>query len=169
MKTATRKEIEEIKDAQAKLNKLVEDILSKPVTEFVLPETAIDLKYGEHYAGIVIGKEGAKSYHLILVDGEVEKVTWQQALDWAKSIGAELPSRREQALLYANLKEQFTENYYWSRETYADNSDYAWLQNFDNGYQNYNNKDNNYRARAVRRLVIEERDDITHTNELEEK
>ena len=99
MKTATRKEIEEIKDAQAKLNKLVEDILSKPVTEFVLPETAIDLKYGEHYAGIVIGKEGAKSYHLILVDGEVEKVTWQQALDWAKSIGAELPSRREQALL----------------------------------------------------------------------
>ena len=169
MKTVTRNEIEEIKDAQAKLNKLVEDILSKPVTEFALPETAIDLKYGEHYAGIVIGKEGAKSYHLILVGEEINNANWQPALDWAKSIGADLPSRREQALLYANLKEQFTKKHYWSGETYDVDSGFAWIKNFDNGCQYYINKDDCCRVRTVRRLVIEERDDNTHTNELEEK
>lgn len=35
----------------------------------------------------------------------------------------------------------------------ADDPDYAWYQSFNNGNQNYNWKDNNNRARAVRRLA----------------
>jgi len=157
MKTAvkTEKAIEEIKAVQEKLQGMIADLLKKPVTEFIFPETNIDLLHGEHYAGLIIGKDGEPSYHLILVDGAVDKVTWQQALDWAKSIKAELPTRREQALLYANLKEQFTENYYWSSETHAGYSGFAWIQDFDSGGQTYYSKATTYRARAVRRLVIE--------------
>ena len=41
-------------------------------------------------------------------------VTWQAAVDWAKKQGHSLPTRAEQALLFANLKDQFEPRYYWS-------------------------------------------------------
>ena len=112
------------------------------------------LKDGEHYAGIILGKDGATSHHLILLPGEVEDTKWQAALDWAVRAGGELPTRREQSLLFANLKEQFTPNWYWSSEQHSANALYAWLQYFSNGNQIINLKGGEFRARAVRRLVI---------------
>ncbi|OGB23309.1 MAG: hypothetical protein A3I66_01190 [Burkholderiales bacterium RIFCSPLOWO2_02_FULL_57_36] len=121
---------------------------------FSLPEAEIDLNDGEHYAGIIIGKDGASSHHLILLSGEAEEITWANAVEWAVKAGGELPTRREQALLYANLKEQFKPNWYWSCEQHAAHSDYAWCQYFDNGYQINSYKSAALRARAVRRLII---------------
>jgi len=110
---------------------------------------------GEEYAGIVLGKGNEPDHHLILLpDAPKGTLDWKSAMDWAKSVGGELPTRREQSLLYANLKEEFDEAWYWSQEQLATYSDYAWLQDFDYGYQNYFSKSSSFRARAVRRLVI---------------
>ena len=37
------------------------------VQTFALPAAEITLQPGEHYAGIILGKEGEPSYHLILM------------------------------------------------------------------------------------------------------
>ena len=68
--------------------------------------TLPDLKSGETYAGIVIDDKGSM-HHLNLLDGDADDAPHQEQLDWAKSIGGELPTRQEQALLYANCKAQF--------------------------------------------------------------
>jgi hypothetical protein len=111
------------------------------------------LNANEHYAGIIIGKVGEADYHLILMEGEAADVNWQEANDWIANTydGASLPTRREQSLLYANLKEAFKFSWYWSSEQHASDSDYTWCQDFGNGNQNYSIK-NRVRARAVRRL-----------------
>ena len=112
------------------------------------------LKPEEHYAGIILGKDGEPDHHLILLAGEAESVKWAQAKDFAAKAGGELPTRREQSLLFANLKEQFQPRWYWSGEQHASDSDCAWIQNFYDGSQYDNHKNYDYRARAVRRLVI---------------
>jgi hypothetical protein len=113
------------------------------------------LKEGEQYAGIILGKNGEQSHHLILLPGKIENTDWQKSLDWAKSVGGELPTRREQALLYANLKEQFKPEWYWSCEQRAAGPDYAWVQVFGDGFQVSGLKSGSHRARAVRRLIIQ--------------
>ena len=116
----------------------------------------LETKEGEHYAGIILGKEPGTSHHLILLPHEPEdEMNWTNALKWATSVGGELPTRREHSLLFANLKDQFKPTGYWSSEQPAENADYAWMQYFNNGYQSYYRKDNEWRARAVRRLIIQ--------------
>jgi hypothetical protein len=124
-------------------------------TAFFLPESHIELAHGEHYAGVILGKEGESSYHLILLPEDKEPGKWQEAMDWAKSIGGELPTRREQSLLFANLKEEFQRAWYWSGAQHASDAGYAWSQGFGNGSQDGWGESTSHRARAVRRLVIE--------------
>ena len=122
------------------------------------PEATINLAPGEHYAGLVIGKDGEPSYHLVLLPGQADDITWEKAMEWASKQGgdsvASLPTRREQALLYANLKEEFEERAYWSCEAHESESGWAWYQYFGSGYQNDYRKHHEFRARAVRRLPI---------------
>ena len=115
---------------------------------------AENLRQGEIYAGLILGKDGAADYHLFLQPGEAVDVTWQAAVDWAKKQGHSLPTRAEQALLFANLKEQFQPRYYWSGAQYGPSSSDAWGQIFYYGYQDYSLKSYEGRARAVRRLEI---------------
>jgi len=112
------------------------------------------LKAGEEYAGIILGKNGDPDHHLILLPGEAESVNWNNAKEFAAKAGGELPTRREQSLLYANLKECFQESAYWSGEQHAAYADYAWYQHFDEGYQSFSSKLSTLRARAVRRVAI---------------
>lgn len=118
-------------------------------TTITLPELA----KGEHYAGIAL-KAGVPTHHLILLPGELESGTWQEAGKWAKAQGGELPTRQEQSLLFANAREQFKERYYWSCEQHAAFSECAWGQNFGYGGQTNWRTDYGGRARAVRRLPI---------------
>jgi hypothetical protein len=116
------------------------------------PALDIVLEHGEHYAGLVLdAATGAPSHHLILLPGQAEDVTWQQAKDWAIEQRGELPTRQEQALLYANLKREFKPNWYWSAE--QSSASYAWLQHFYDGNQYDNTKSYEGRARAVRRFA----------------
>ena len=64
---------------------------------------------GGIYAGIMRGVDGAPDQHLVLLPGAAEDVSWEAAGEWAKAEGGELPTRREQRLLFINLKDQFEE------------------------------------------------------------
>lgn len=110
---------------------------------------------GEEYAGLILGKNGDPDYHLFLLPGEVSGVTFAQAKEFAKKAGGDLPTRREQPLLFANLKEHFQPDWYWSGERHVSDADCAWYQYFLYGFQGYNYTFTRGRARAVRRLEIQ--------------
>ncbi len=113
------------------------------------------LSIGELYAGIILGKNGDADHHLILLPAKFDgRLDHKKATEWAAENGGELPNRREQSLLYANLKEEFEEAGYWSGETHAAYADYAWYQFFDNGSQHNILKLYTMRVRAVRRIAI---------------
>ena len=114
--------------------------------------TNLQLAEGEHYAGILLGKDGAPDQHIVLLPGDADKITWTAAVEWAATTGGSLPTRREQALLFANLPEQFEPDWYWSGEQFSPL--YAWLQTFGDGYQDFDHKYYQGRARAVRRLSV---------------
>jgi hypothetical protein len=155
MNSLVENALAEIRTKQADLAASIAAVESrfKASQMIFIPETGLEIFAGEHYAGVVIGESGVASHHLILMAGEKESINWTDAVDWAKSIGGELPTRQEQALLYANLKSQFTENYYWSGERHKDER-YAWYQYFHDGNQYGYNVYYTLRARAVRRSVI---------------
>ncbi|KPD17227.1 hypothetical protein ADM96_20135 [Burkholderia sp. ST111] len=92
--------------------------------------------------------------HVILLPGDSERATWQEQLDWAKSIGGDLPTRPELAVAFAKHRDQFQKAGYWSNETDADEPGWAWCTYFYGGYQNYYDESSKLRARAVRRLTI---------------
>jgi Protein of unknown function (DUF1566) len=84
------------------------------------------------------------------------------AAEWTRSLTIDghsdyyLPARHELRLSYLNAPELFeTDAWYWSSTQGAAISDYAWMQDFSDGSQNYRLKSSEYRARAVRRLIIQ--------------
>ncbi len=113
---------------------------------------ALILKEGEKYAGILLGKDGEPDRHIILLPGAAESVNFDDAKKFAESIGGELPTRRMQSLLYANLKEKFQPTWYWSGEQRGSGS--AWSQFFDDGSQSWGYTSGKCRAVAVRSIVI---------------
>ena len=117
--------------------------------------------HGGLYAGIARGADGAPDYHLILGPEAPKALTWDAACQWAVALDFAghrdftLPARREQSLLFAHLREEFQETWYWSDEPYAGDEAYAWVQVFGFGTQyGYRRKSDHYRARAVRRVPL---------------
>lgn len=113
-----------------------------------------ELNEGEVYAGAIINQDGT-GHHIILLPGDNDDANWDAAMEWAKSIGGDLPDRVEQAMFYKNMPDQFQQDWYWSNTQHASDSDYAWYQYFGNGFQDDNLKSWECRARAVRRVAIE--------------
>ena len=113
------------------------------------------LQDGETYAGLILGKNGAPDHHLALLPGDAVDVTWSAARTWAISLGADLPSRRELALLLANQKEQFQREWYWSSEQSEARAQLVWGQNFSSGIQTMYGRAYQGRARAIRRVPVE--------------
>lgn len=109
-----------------------------------------ELKEGEIYVGAIIKPDGI-GHHVILLEGDNDDANWNDAMAWAKSIGGDLPDRVEQSLLFAHMKDQFKEEWYWSCEQYASYSGFVWSQDFTNGNQHSYTTHETLRARAVRR------------------
>src|ERR1017187_8295895 len=116
------------------------------VSKFTTPE----LKEGEIYAGAIIKPNGA-GHHVIILPGDNDYADWQTQMDWAKSLGGDLPDRVEQALLFQQLPNHFQKDWYWSNTLHASNSNYAWFQNFNDGHQGGYYIGVKCRARCVRR------------------
>jgi hypothetical protein len=110
------------------------------------------LKDGEIYAGLILGKNGEPDHHVILLPGDAQDVTWSAARQWAVLAGGDLPTRRELALLSANLREQFGRVWYWSNEQSEARSQLVWGQNFSSGIQTMYGRQFHGRGRAVRRV-----------------
>src|SRR5574343_1297718 len=149
--------LESIKAEHAKIGDLIAAFEKQQETAALFfPEVTITLAPGEHYAGLILGKDGEPSYHLILLPGQATDITWEKAMKWASKQGGEhvasLPNRREQSLLFANLKEEFEKRSYWSCEAHESDSSWAWCQGFGYGLQGNFNRTYELRARAVRRL-----------------
>lgn len=112
-----------------------------------------ELADGEIFIG-AIGDAAGNLHHVILLPGDNDYATHEAQLEWAKSIGGDLPNRIEQAMLWANHREQFKKDWYWSNEIYHAESGWAWYQTFYSGCQYGLNRSHELRARAVRRLPI---------------
>ena len=111
------------------------------------------LAEGETYVGS-IGDASGDLYHVILLPGDNDDAEWQAQMDWAKSIGGDLPTRIEQSMLWANHRDQLKKDWYWSNETHHTESGWAWYQSFGSGGQYDVHESYELRARAVRRLPI---------------
>lgn len=119
---------------------------AEEVTQADLPPVGTQWQ-GGLYAGKSIHNDTAVA--LILLPGENAGAKWGDASKWAADQQGELPSRIDGLVLLANLKAEFKEEWYWTGA--PDGADYAWYQSFNNGNQNYWNRNNKLRARAVRR------------------
>ena len=114
------------------------------------------LATGERYAGIALDATGKPTHHVVLLPEQpAERLSWDDAIAWAASIGAELPTRQEAALLFANAKDAFEPAWHWTSEQYAGYASGAWGQNFDVGGQDNGVKGYKGRVRAVRRFLID--------------
>lgn len=111
------------------------------------------LNEGEIHIAALTDANG-ELYHLILLPGDNDDATHAAQIEWAQSIGGDLPSRVEQALLWERARDQFKKDWYWSNETHRSVPGWAWYQTFYDGHQYRNGKNGVFRARAVRRLVI---------------
>jgi hypothetical protein len=127
----------------------------------IAPKIGEPLDYeGGIYAGIVRGDPGQPDYRLIVHAEGNPKVNWADAGTWAAALEADghqdftLPKRKEQAVLFGNVPELFEPAWYWSNAQYEHYGDYAWIQGFYGGGQDYYRKVNHCRARAVRRVPI---------------
>ncbi|WP_333986156.1 DUF1566 domain-containing protein [Burkholderia orbicola] len=113
------------------------------------------LAEGEIYVGVVANTAG-ELHHVILLPGDNDDASWQAQLEWAKSIGGDLPTRIEHLFLLTNHRDQFQPDAYWSNEPDTDPgySGWAWYQGFGDGHQLNYPQYLELRARAVRRLSI---------------
>lgn len=114
---------------------------------FTFPQLA----EGELYIGAT-GDAAGNLYHIVLLPGDNDYAIWQDQMEWAKSIGGDLPTRIEQAMLWANHRDQFKQDTYWSNESHHTQPDSAWFQNFYVGCQSGRPEYYELRARAVRRI-----------------
>lgn len=117
------------------------------------PITVPDLAAGEVWGGIAC--VAGKLHHVIILPGDNDEAEWEKQVEWAKSIGGEPPTSIEQKVLFANAKDQFKPEWYWSGEPHASYESYAWMQIFSYGNQLCSHKGDVYRARAVRRVPIQ--------------
>lgn len=146
--------LEHIEAEQAKVSEMIAKFKANQPRQFHLPAMKLDLAAGEECAGLVLTNEGKPSHYLILLPNEADGVTFKEATDWAKKQGGDLPSRDEQALLFANLKTHFKQEYYWSGIEHPTPEGFAFVQYFGNGSQYGDVKGNKFRARAVRRFNV---------------
>jgi hypothetical protein len=148
--------IQAIQDKHAEIGKLIQAYQAQQQPrriEVEIDRQAINLAAGEEYIGSIINSDGS-AHAIILLPGDHNDINWADATAWAASIGGTLPTRIEQAMLYANHRDKFEQRAYWSCEQPAEAAGYAWYQYFFTGYQDFSSTNSKLRARAVRRVAI---------------
>lgn len=81
-----------------------------------------NLRDGEGYAGIILGKDGNPSHHLVLLPGmSPNRLDFDEATEWAASAGGILPKWQELAIIVANVR-RVKPYIYWSSTLFNCNS-----------------------------------------------
>ncbi len=146
--------LESIQTRQTELAAMIAAFAANGERTINVPAATIDLRPGEHYAGLVLHDDGTPSHHLVLMAARPdERLAWQDAKGWAAEVGGALPTRREQSLIYAHCRAHVEHEWHWSSETYEGDASYAWSCNFKFGYQLTNRKSLEACAVAVRRFA----------------
>jgi hypothetical protein len=148
--------IELIQAKQTELAAMIAQLQATPAqisTTIYIEEETFDLAPGEHYAGAVLDANGLHMHHLVLMAAKPEgDLNWTAALEWAEEAGGALPTRQEQALLFANCKPHLTPHWHWSCEEHETEASSAWVCYFDLGFQSSGHKSYEGGAVAVRRV-----------------
>lgn len=127
--------------------------MTTPDKQIQIPAVQIDLQDGEHYAGVVLDAEGRVRHHLVLMAPRPDAhLTWSAAVAWAGSVGGNLPTRQEAALLYANCKPHLQPRWHWTGK--AEGSSDAWYCHFYAGTQYFLPHSYEGNAVAVRRIKV---------------
>ena len=106
---------------------------------------------------------------LSLIDGLANTIALRaspircQAALWTAGIDIDghkdfyLPAKNEAMICCINPEQLFEKKYrYWTSTQNARSADYAWMQLLNYGLQSIDHKSTEYRARAVRRILISE-------------
>ena len=148
--------LEQIQAKQTELASMIAQLLATPKqtpTTIEIVEDSIDLAPGEHYAGAILDANGQHMHHLVLMAAQPSKdLAWSAALEWAEQAGGALPTRQEQALLFANCKPHLQPRWHWSCEEHESEASYAWICYFGYGSQDFSHKSYEGGAVAVRRV-----------------
>jgi hypothetical protein len=126
---------------------------SKPTTSIAfaaLPPVGAVFEGGT-FAGITTSKDGTHSAVILLPDNG-EKLTWKKAMNWAKKLGAELPTRPVASMLFANVKAQLKPVWNWTSE--EDDASFAWGCTFYDGSIDCIHKSYEGSAVAVRLIPV---------------
>ena len=142
--------LEDIKEQQAKINSMIAEFQDRPSFRFVVEPPR--LSGLERNVCAIISADGSRSYFLILLPGELGPSPWDMAAHWSATNGGALPDRAEAYLLFKYMRGVFKSEPYWTNE--HPYYDYSLSQNFDNGYQDAQERSVILRARAVRRIPI---------------
>jgi hypothetical protein len=126
-------------------------VVEKPFTAGNLPAIGAEIAGGK-FAGISLYK-GERVGLILLPDNGGDR-PHAAALEWAKGLDADLPTRIDMCVLYENAREEFEDEWHWTSETHPRYADYAWCQGFGDGNQDLDRKSYGYRCRAVRRVAI---------------
>ena len=119
-----------------------------------VPAATIELRPGEHYAGLVLNDDGTPCHHLVLMaERSDQRMPWQQAKDWVWSINGAQPTQHEAAFIRAHCRNYIEPGGYWLDESERDPA-YAWVYYFSTGSQYCIQKSSEARAIAVRRIPI---------------
>jgi len=123
-------------------------------TTINLPAATIELRPGEHYAGLVLNDDGTPSHHLVLMAARpAQRMPWRQAKDWVLSINGAQPTQHEAVLIRVHCRNHIEQGGYWVNESDRD-PDYAWVYYFTTGGQYCIRKSSEAHAVAVRRIPI---------------
>lgn len=84
-------------------------------------------------------------------DSPQKRMTWHEAVDYAKSLGDgwRLPTRGELIDAYDSSVRGFMNDYYWSSSAYAQGTSSVWSVNFGSGLVASNVKTNGDYVRCV--------------------
>lgn len=128
---------------------------AQPLRLQLLPALGAALANGL-FCGLTTKPDGTHHAVVLLTDTPAERLKWADAMAWAEGLGegAHLPSRPVAALLFANAKPQFVEEWHWTGETCEWDSSSAWGQYFTLGTQNLSHESYAGRARAVRLIQL---------------
>ena len=129
-------------------------------TTINVPAATIELRPGEHYAGLVLKNDGTPAHHLVLMAERPDRrLTWEGAKDWTSKFGGALPTQREASLIFAHCRSHTTPAWHWLSETHGGDGSYARVCYFGTGNQDVNRKSSESHAVAIRRIPIGGRDE----------
>ncbi len=114
---------------------------------------------GGIYAGLIRNTATGRDEHLIVGPAYDGAASWKCIDEWARSLNVDghtdfhVMQRPDGWICQANVPELFEKDWYWLEQHESDSTS-AWHQIFSLGNQYHWLKDNELRARAVRRLAI---------------